>query len=318
MSLLSVQDLSIAYRTAKGPVRAVDGVTFSLGEGRSLGLVGESGCGKTTLGMALMGLLPSNGSVVGGKMFFDGEDLVEMTEEALRGLRWQRIAMIFQAAMNALNPVQRIEDQIAEAILTHEPLLDKRAVLERIEELFDFVGLPESRMRDYPHQYSGGMKQRAIIAMALACRPSLIIADEPTTALDVIVQGQILAEIQRLQHELNIGILFISHDISVVAEVCHEVAVMYAGQVVEHGPREVLDAPAHPYTQALVASFPRLTGPKRALASIPGQAPNLIRVPAGCRFRSRCPIAGPECGRDAIPFAEVSPGHLVRCCKASR
>ena len=253
MPLLQVENLSIGYNTKDGYLKAVEGVSFALEQGQSLGFVGESGCGKTTIGMALMGLLPPNGSVTEGRILFEGKDLLEMSEEAMRAIRWKEIAMIFQAAMNALNPVQRVVDQIAEAILTHNPTLGKRGAIEQIEDLFQIVGIPKDRMRDYPHQYSGGMKQRAIIAMALACRPKLIIADEPTTALDVIVQDQILAETKNLQREFNISMIFISHDISIVADVSNDIGIMYAGQLVEYGPREeVFDSPVHPYTKALL------------------------------------------------------------------
>jgi peptide/nickel transport system ATP-binding protein len=317
MVLLQVDSLSITYDTAKGPLQAVEQLSFTLDKGRSLGFVGESGCGKTTLGMALMGLLPRNGKISAGRILFEGEDLLAKSEEEKRAIRWGEIAMIFQAAMNALNPVHRVEDQIAEALLVHEPQLSKLEVRKRIEGLFQFVGLPKNRMRDFPHQYSGGMKQRAVIAMALACRPKLIIADEPTTALDVIVQDQILDEIRSLQQELGISLIFISHDISVVADICHDIGVMYAGHLVEYGPREkVFEEPAHPYTQALIASYPKLMGPRAELRPIAGEPPNLIKAPAGCRFRDRCPYGGPACEVGGIPNEEISSGHRVRCVRA--
>ncbi len=314
MALLEVDNLSIGYRTKQGYLKAVDGVSFSLEEGRSLGFVGESGCGKTTIGMALMGLMPPNGSVGQGRILFDGQDLLKMTEAQRRKTRWSQIAMIFQAAMNAMNPVQRVGDQIAEAILVHNPDVDKEAALAQVEELFDLVGIPRDRLRGYPHQYSGGMKQRAIIAMALACRPKLIIADEPTTALDVIVQDQILAEVKKLQKEFNIGVIFISHDISIVADMCQDIGVMYAGQMVECGPREaVFDFPVHPYTQALLSSFPTITGEKSDLKPIPGETPNLVRPPVGCRFGKRCPGASPTCSV-APKWVQIGPGHKALCC----
>ncbi len=292
MALLEVQNLSIGYHTQKGYLHAVEDVSFSLEEGKSLGFVGESGCGKTTLGMALMRLLPPNGIIREGRMLFDGVDLLQKSDEEMREIRWQKIAMIFQAAMNALNPVHRVHEQIAEAILTHNASLDKKEAFEQVEELFQLVGIPGDRMKDYPHQYSGGMKQRAIIAMALACKPRLIIADEPTTALDVIVQDQILKEIMNLQKEFGISMIFISHDISIVADVCHDIGIMYAGKLVEHGSREeVFSNPAHPYTKALLSSYPTLTGEKSRLMPIPGETPNLIHPPSGCRFRDRCPGA---------------------------
>ncbi len=314
MALLEVENLSVGYQTRKGYLRAVEGVSFSLEQGRSFGFVGESGCGKTTLGMALMGLLPPNGSITEGRMIFQGEDLLKKSEDELRKIRWKKIAMIFQAAMNALNPVQRVQDQIAEAILTHNPSLERDEALGRVEALFQLVGLPKSRMRDYPHQYSGGMKQRAIIAMALSCNPKLIIADEPTTALDVIVQHQILEETKNLQKELNISMIFISHDISIVAEVCNDIAIMYAGQLVEYGYKEeVFDSPTHPYTQALLSSYPTLTGEKRSLVPIPGETPTLIQPPSGCRFCERCVGAESSCKLGSPAWMEITPTHHVLC-----
>jgi peptide/nickel transport system ATP-binding protein len=292
----------------------VEGVSFELEEGKSLGFVGESGCGKTTLGMALMGLLPPNGSVRSGRILFEGQDLLEMSEEALRDIRWRKVAMIFQAAMNALNPVHRVGDQIAEAILAHSPDLPKEEAMVQVEGLFQLVGVPKDRIRDYPHQYSGGMKQRAVIAMALACKPRLIIADEPTTALDVIVQDQILEETRTLQREFGISIVFISHDISIVADVCHDIGIMYAGQLVEYGTREeVFDAPVHPYTKALLSSYPTLSGPRTALTPIPGETPNLIFPPAGCRFCDRCPGAKSSCKASEPSWVNVSPRHKALC-----
>jgi peptide/nickel transport system ATP-binding protein len=289
-------------------------VSFTLEKGRSLGFVGESGCGKTTLGMALMGLLPENGSVRQGRILFDGEDLLEKSEPEMREVRWKRIAMIFQAAMNALNPVRRIDDQIVEAITTHDPAVTKEKAIERVKELFQLVGIPRERMRDYPHQYSGGMKQRAIIAMALACQPKLIIADEPTTALDVIVQDQILKETKLLQDEFHISIIFISHDIAIVAEVCDDIGIMYAGQLVEYGAKEeVFFSPRHPYTQALLASYPTLSGAQQDLRPIPGETPNLIEPPSGCRFRGRCSDCGEACRKEIPDWVEIKPNHKVLC-----
>ncbi|MFC1821730.1 ABC transporter ATP-binding protein [Thermodesulfobacteriota bacterium] len=314
MALLEVQDLSVGYQTARGFLKAVDRISFSLEEGRSLGFVGESGCGKTTLGMALMGLLPPNGRVTGGRIILDGEDLTRKSEDEMREIRWSKISMIFQAAMNALNPVQRVQDQIMEAIMTHNPNISKPEALKQVEGLFQLVNLPRNRMADYPHQYSGGMKQRAIIAMALSCNPKLIIADEPTTALDVIVQYQILEETKNLQKELGISIIFISHDISIVADVCHDIGIMYAGQLVECGTREeVFDNPMHYYTQALLSSYPRLTGEKKSLMPIPGESPNLYKPPSGCCFCERCQGAGSSCHIGSPTWMELSSTHRVLC-----
>jgi len=316
MALLEVENISIGYNTGKGYLKAVEGVSFVLEEGQSLGLVGESGCGKTTIGMALMGLLPPNGSVREGRILLEGRNTLAMSEEEKRRIRWREMAMIFQAAMNALNPVQRVGNQIAEAILVHNPSLEKEAALSQVEGLFDLVGIPRERITDYPHQYSGGMKQRAVIAMALACHPKVIIADEPTTALDVIVQDQILEEVRVLQREFNIGIIFISHDISIVADMCRDIGVMYAGQLVELGPwRAVFESPAHPYTKALLSSFPTLTGEKSDLMPIPGETPNLIRPPVGCRFCDRCPKAQTFCKTAPPHWIDMGSGHKAFCCR---
>ncbi len=316
MALLEVENVSIGYNTKKGYLKAVEGVSFTLEEGASLGFVGESGCGKTTIGMALMGLLPPNGSVREGRILFEGKNTLTMSDEEIRKIRWRKMAMIFQAAMNALNPVQRVGSQIAEAILVHDLSIGKEEAMEQVEALFDLVGIPRDRLRDYPHQYSGGMKQRAVIAMALACHPKLIIADEPTTALDVIVQAQILGEIKDLQKEFNLSIIFISHDISIVADMCKDIGVMYAGQLVEFGPREkVFESPAHPYTKALLSSFPTVTGEKSDLIPIPGETPNLVIPPSGCRFCDRCSGPGSSCKTETPDWVEIGPGHKTLCCR---
>ena len=314
MALLEVENLSIGYHSQKGYLHAVEDISFSLEAGKSFGFVGESGCGKTTLGMALMRLLPPNGVIRKGRMLFEGKDLLKKSDEEMREIRWKKIAMIFQAAMNALNPVHRIEDQIVEAILTHDPMHSKEEAIKQVEDLFVLVGIAKDRMRDYPHQYSGGMKQRAVIAMALACRPTLMIADEPTTALDVIVQDQILQEIKSLQEKFKISIIFISHDISVVSDVCDDIGVMYAGKLVEYGDRlEVFSSPAHPYTKALFSSYPTVTGEKYKLEPISGEPPNLINPPSGCRFYRRCPSAGVACKTESPVWLELSPTHRVFC-----
>ncbi len=314
MALLNVAHLSIGYRTPRGLLKAVDNVNFSLEAGESLGLVGESGCGKTTIGMALLRLLPANGAITAGKIILAGRDLTTLSEETMREVRWSEVAMIFQAAMNALNPVQRVVDQMLEAILAHRPATPRDQALARVAELFELVGLPADRLRDYPHQYSGGMKQRAVIAMALALNPKLIIADEPTTALDVIVQDQILKEIKEIQGRFNLGIILISHDISIVAQTCDFIGVMYAGQLVERGTsREVFYQPVHPYTRALVASFPTLGGDRKRLAPIPGEPPSLLGVIPGCRFCDRCPKPTASCKLDPPKWQEITPTHFALC-----
>lgn len=319
MPLLEVKDIDIDYHVQGGILKAVEGISFSLKKGRSLGFVGESGCGKTTLGMALMRLLPPNGFISHGQIIFEGEDILKKNEEEMRRVRWQKISMIFQAAMNALNPVQRVGNQIVEAIMTHSPSLEKDVAFTMVEDLFKLVGIPKDRIKDYPHQYSGGMKQRAIIAMALACKPKLIIADEPTTALDVIVQDQILQEIKSLQKEFQISIIFISHDISVVADVSHEIGIMYAGELVEYGNREdVFESPRHPYTKALLSSYPSLNGEKNMLTPIPGETPNLMNPPYGCRFFDRCPVAISACKNKPSKWVTINPNHKVLCYQCGR
>lgn len=315
MALLEIENLSIGYRSRRGMVTAVEGVGFALERGRALGLVGESGCGKTTIGKALMGLLPPNAEVLEGSIRFDGIQLAGAADDVLQMIRWNRISMIFQAAMNALNPIHRVGDQVAEAVLTHSPELHLWDAADRVAELFRLVGIPPARRNDYPHQYSGGMKQRAIIAMALACSPELIIADEPTTALDVIVQNQILKQIKQLQNDLGISILFISHDISVVADICHDIGVMYAGQIVEYGSRrEVLEQPAHPYTRALLGAFVGLMQENGIAAGLPGAPPDLVDVVEGCRFCDRCCVSGDTCNREAPQWIDLSRRHRVLCC----
>ena len=314
--LLELDNLTIGYRTQAGILKAVEGVSLSLDQGKTLGLVGESGCGKTTLGMSIMGLLPANGSILGGKIRYRGEDLRDYSPEKMRGVRWQEIAMVFQASMNALNPVHHVEDQIAEAILSHSPDTTGTAALAMVHDLLRLVDIPIHRARDYPHQYSGGMKQRAVIAMALACKPKLIIADEPTTALDVIVQHQILEEIKTLQAKLGISILLISHDISIVEDMCDHTGIMYAGELVEYGTTpEVFGDPLHPYTKALLDSFPTLTGSGKELAHIPGTAPSLMALPKGCRFHDRCPIGERACTMSRPEWTEASESHKARCFK---
>ncbi|HAY40133.1 MAG TPA: ABC transporter ATP-binding protein [Desulfobacteraceae bacterium] len=314
MALLTVKNLSVGYHTRKGFLKSVQGVSFALDQGKSLGLVGESGCGKTTVGMALMGLLPNNASVTDGEILFEDQDLLKMSKKEIRQVRWKKIAMIFQAAMNALNPVHRVSEQISEAILAHDADISEEAAMKQIESLFQLVGIPLDRMRDYPHHYSGGMKQRAIIAMALACHPSLIIADEPTTALDVIVQDQILSAIKDFQHKLKISVIFISHDIAVVADVCDNIGIMFAGQLVEYGGiEEVFDTPMHPYTKSLLASYLTLDKDVVQLNSYIGKIPDLINPTPGCRFCERCSVAEATCSLRVPEWVEISPTHKALC-----
>jgi peptide/nickel transport system ATP-binding protein len=314
MALLNIENLSVIYRTRRGCLKALDQVGLVLPHGRCLGLVGESGSGKSTIGLATLGLLPNNAEVVSGRILLEGLDLLQLPAEGMQAVRWKKIAMVFQGAMNSLNPIQRVEKQIIEAIRTHAPQTSLEAAAARVSELFSQVGIADARRRDYPHQFSGGMRQRVVIAMALACRPAMIIADEPTTALDVIVQRQILRLLRQLRDEAGMSILFISHDIAVVAEVCDDIGVLYAGQLVEMGSRqEVLDTPAHPYTQSLLNAYTGLADGRVHPGPPAGRAPDLVRPPEGCRFGGQCPDAETSCTAQPPVWQDLSPTHRVRC-----
>ena len=299
--LLAVEDLTVHYNTRAGVVRAVDGVSLTVERGQVLGLVGESGCGKSSLALALLRLLPENAQILGGRVVLDGTDIMTLSAEEMRAYRWNRIAMVFQSAMNALDPVYRVGDQIIEALEQHVKST-RKDLIERVHELYELVNLDPGYIQRYPHEYSGGMKQRAIIAMALACDPDLIIADEPTTALDVIVQDHILRELRKIRQELDMSMLYISHDMAVIAEVSDVVAVMYAGKIVEYGDAEtVFKRPIHPYTRALMSAFPSVTGEKHELATLAGDLPNPLALPTGCRFHPRCPYATDVCAEQEPP-----------------
>jgi len=313
MAIIEIENLKIYYKTLKGYIKAVENVSFDIEKGETMGLVGESGCGKTTIGMSIMRLLPRNAKIIGGKILFEEEDLIKKREEEMEKIRWKEISMIFQAAMNALNPVYRIEDQILEAIYAHENISKKEAV-ERVSKLYTLVGIDPKRAKEYPHEYSGGMKQRAIIAMALACNPKFIIADEPTTALDVMVQDQIISEIKEIQKKLQMTMMYISHDISVIAETCRRIGVMYAGNIVEYADAiSLFKNPLHPYTEALMSSFPSIKGEKKKLTPVPGEPPNLLNPPSGCRFHPRCSKAKNLCRKKAPKFVEYQHRHFVAC-----
>ena len=314
MPLLDVQSLKTYYSTLKGDVKAVDGVSLQMEKGEALGLVGESGCGKTTLALAIMRLLPWNGRIVDGKIMVDGIDIVEVAEKIFdKEYRWKRMAYVFQGAMNALNPVFRVGDQIAEAILIHSSV-EKKEALGRARELFGLVGIDPERASSYPHELSGGMKQRAMIAMALACNPEFVIADEPTTALDVIVQAQVLNMIRKLKEDLNLSMMLITHDLSVVAQTCSTLAIMYAGKIVEYADIEtVFTKPAHPYTKALTSAFPSIKEERRELNSISGVPPNLLNPPTGCRFHPRCPYRMEICKREDPDYLDLGGGHFGAC-----
>jgi len=310
---LEVEELRTHFFTRAGTVRAVDGVSFSVRPGEVLGLVGESGCGKTVTGFSILGLVDPPGRVVGGRILFEGKDLVALPEEEMRRIRGARIAMVFQDPMMTLNPVLRIDTQMVEAVQAHQPV-SKEEALRAAREALARVGIPspESRLRSYPHQFSGGMRQRVAIAIALLNRPKLIIADEPTTALDVTIQAQILYEAQKLCRESGTALIWITHDLSVVAGLADRICVMYAGRIVEQGSvDEVLDTPLHPYTHGLIGSVPSRNRRGAPLAQIPGMTPALINLPPGCAFRARCPRAAEKC-LDAPPL-EARDSRLVRC-----
>jgi peptide/nickel transport system ATP-binding protein len=279
-----------------------------------MGLVGESGCGKTTAMLSLLRLLPAAGRIISGEVLLEGEDLLALDEAEMRRVRWHRLSMIFQGAMNALNPVRSIGDQIAEALIVHGLAENRAAAAPRVQELLEMVGISASRHSQFPHQYSGGMRQRAMIAMALACRPHVVIADEPTTALDVMIQAQVLELLERLQRELGLAVILVTHDLSVVAEVCHRVLVMYAGVLAEYADVDrIFNEPLHPYTRLLLSAFPDLSRPGGKLISIPGHPPRLNDIPPGCRFVGRCPEAFARCHAEAPQPREVRTGHWVAC-----
>ncbi len=311
MSVLEIENLKTYYYVGDKAVKAVDGVSFKLKKGEVIGLVGESGSGKTTLGLTLMRLLPSNGRIVGGHMYLeDGTDLVQLPEHEVRKYRWTKISMIFQGAMNSLNPLMRIGDQIAEVLVFRLGYTREEAT-ERAKELLSMVGIDPIRVNDYPHQFSGGMKQRAVIAMALASNPEIVIADEPTTALDVTVQAQILEMIKYLKKRYGLSMIYITHDLSVVAEIADKIAIMYAGKIMEfNDARSIFKHPANPYTKGLIESVPTITRAKeKKLFSIPGDPPNLLNPPKGCPFWPRCPYAKDICKEKEPEVVDVNGGY---------
>jgi len=318
MNILEVTDLKVYYDTIKGVVRAVDGVDLVVEKGKSVGLAGESGCGKTTLGLSFLKLLPSNGRIESGSMKFDGTNVYQLDENKFReDVRWKRISMIFQGAMNALNPVFKVEDQIAEAIQLHDKTKKRKERLQMARDLLKKVDIDPVMGGHYPHEFSGGMRQRAMVAMALACDPQLVIADEPTTALDVIVQKQLMDLLRRLKKEMDLSLVVISHDISVLAELCDYLNIMYAGRIVEWGEiGEVFRNPQHHYTHGLISTFPTVEDEKRKqkFEFIAGSPPNLLDPPLGCRFHPRCPRATDVCRKEPTPpMRAVSDVHSVAC-----
>ena len=320
MTLLDVQNLTTYYSIGRGLVKAVEDISFQLEKGEAMGLVGESGCGKTTVALSLLRILPYNGRIVRGKIIFKGADIVPLSEDKLRKeIRWKGISLIFQGAMNALNPVYRIEEQIVEAIQLHETNVKKKEAKERVGKLLEMVGVDKSRARNYPHEFSGGMRQRAMIAMALCSNPDIVIADEPGTALDVIVQAQVLKLLDELKKRLNLSLLMITHDLSLVAEVCEKLAVMYAGNMAEYGNVvSLFKKPLHPYTQDLISAFPNIYSARRMMISIPGSPPDLLFPPSGCRFHPRCKYAMDLCKKERPQLKKVTENHYVACHLATR
>jgi peptide/nickel transport system ATP-binding protein len=318
-ALVELRGLVVDYVSSDRSVRAVDHVDLTIASGEIVGLAGESGCGKSTIAHALLQILRYPAQLTEGSIVFGNRDLASLTERELRRFRWRNVSLVFQSAMNALNPVLRVGDQFVDMMRAHEPVR-KREALARAGDLLELVGIDRGRVRAYPHELSGGMRQRVIIAMALALRPELVVMDEPTTALDVVVQREILQEIQDLQAELGFAVLFITHDLSLLLEFANRVAIMYAGELVEIAPAETLFRNArHPYTVGLMSSFPPLTGPLERMTGIPGSPPDLARPPAGCRFHPRCPhclVEGPLHLRQTTvkpELREVAPGHFVAC-----
>jgi len=315
MAILKLEGLTTHYSTLRGWVRAAESVSFEIDKGEALGVVGESGCGKTTVALSILKILPQGGRIRKGKIFFDGSDLVPLSTSEMRKIRWKGISIVFQGSMNAMNPVFKVGDQIIEAIRLHERDVSKSDAKRRAEALLEMVGVDASRVDNYPHEFSGGMRQRALIAMALAVNPKLLIADEPGTALDVIVQAQVLHLLRSLKEKLGLSMMMISHDLSIVAEVCEKIAIMYAGHVVEYGNiSAIFDEPLHPYTQGLLGAFPSIKGERKKLISIPGQPPDLLDPPKGCPFHPRCPYAMDVCKGDFPEMKKAGKGdHYVSC-----
>jgi peptide/nickel transport system ATP-binding protein len=310
--LLDVRKLSVNYLTPRGPVRAVESVSFALRPGEVVGLAGESGSGKSTIAHALLRILPPPALITGGQVLFGGQDVLRMDLAALERFRWQRMAIVFQSAMNALNPVMTIRDQLLDTMQYHG--IGRAEASDRAKRLFELVGIEPRRLDAYPHQLSGGMRQRAVIAIALALEPALLIMDEPTTALDVVVQKDILAQIGELRKTLGFSILFITHDLSLLVENSTRIAIMYAGEIVEHAlSRALFDGPLHPYTVGLMNSFPSISGALKPLTGIPGSPPDLVSPPTGCRFHPRCPRATDRCRRERPQTVQISADHTVAC-----
>ena len=312
--LLSVRNLCVDYITENGDVRAVNSVSFDIAPGEVFGLAGESGCGKSTVAFSVARLHKPPAYISGGEILFKGENILHYGDERLRSYRWQQVSVVFQSAMNALNPVLRMEEQFCDVLLAHNPGMTRYEAIKRAQELLEIVDIHPSRLKDYPHQFSGGMRQRLVIAIAMALNPELLIMDEPTTALDVVVQREILQKVYALKAKFNFSILFITHDLSLMVEFCDRIGIMYAGELVEVAPaKAILTAPLHPYTRGLGNSFPPLHGPKTVLEGIPGSPLNLLEVPVGCRFQARCAKVHERCRQEYTRLAEIRPGQQAAC-----
>lgn len=314
LPLLEIGSLAIDYRTSRGTIHAVDDVSFALEKGEKLGLAGESGSGKSTLGLSIIRLVPSPGVIGRGQIKIDGKDVLKMSENELRSIRGRRVAYIFQDPMMSLNPVKRIGDHFTELLQTHEPTVNKKRALERARTVLNDLGIQPERINDYPHQFSGGMRQRIMIGLAIALNPDLIIADEPTTALDVIVQAKTLDLLETLRKTYNMALILISHDLSIILERCDKIIVMYAGHMVEYASSaELYMSPIHPYTQKLLQSIPNVELSDQKLSAIPGSPPSMLSPPEGCRFWPRCPDGEKACRTKMPPLVDIGNNHFVRC-----
>ncbi|OCH16291.1 ABC transporter ATP-binding protein [Aliivibrio sp. 1S128] len=310
---ISIRNLCVDYITESGDVRAVNNVSFDIGKGEVFGLAGESGCGKSTIAFSLMRLHKPPAFITGGEVIFDGQDILKYSDPQMQAFRWSKMSMVFQSAMNALNPVLPMEEQFCDVIMRHTTMTREQAVV-RAQGLLEIVDIHPSRLSDYPHQFSGGMRQRLVIAIALALNPKMIIMDEPTTALDVVVQREILQKIYALKEEFGFSILFITHDLSLMVEFSDRIGIMYSGELIEvASSKEILTSPYHPYTKGLGSSFPPLTGPKTKLTGIPGNPLNLLEIPQGCRFQSRCTKTQDICFKQATQICEIEAGHFSNC-----
>jgi len=313
--ILSIRNLSTIYETRLGPVQALNNISLDIYKGEILGLVGESGCGKSTLGISIMRMLPESGKITSGELILDGQDLMKLSQKQMRDIRGRRISMIFQDPMTTLNPVQRIDDHIIEAIQTHEPKTSKSSALDRAKNLIERLGIQKERLTDYPHQLSGGMRQRVMVGLGIVLNADIIVADEATTSLDVIVEAKLVDQLKSLCEEYGVSILVITHNIALVAQIADRLAVMYAGSIVELGSiYDVFEAPKHPYTQGLLKSVPSIRlDEQEELYKMPGEPPNLTHPPSGCRFHPRCPKAMPICSQEQPELQEIAPGWFVNC-----